>query len=54
LRQVTAAVKALGLTRVIIAHRPETSASAPRRRVLRDGELREIHETLAVRPQDTR
>src|SRR5882762_10695017 len=30
-RQVTAAVKALGLTRVIIAHRPETIASAPRR-----------------------
>jgi ABC-type transport system involved in cytochrome bd biosynthesis fused ATPase/permease subunit len=28
-RQVTAAVKALGLTRVIIAHRPETIASAP-------------------------
>jgi ATP-binding cassette subfamily B protein RaxB len=33
-RQVTTAVKALGLTRVIIAHRPETIASAPRRLVL--------------------
>ena len=30
-RQVTAAVKALGLTRMIIAHRPEAIASAPRR-----------------------
>jgi ATP-binding cassette, subfamily B, bacterial CvaB/MchF/RaxB len=38
-RQVTAAIKALGLTRVIIAHRPETIASAPRRLVLQDGEL---------------
>jgi ABC-type bacteriocin/lantibiotic exporter with double-glycine peptidase domain len=31
-RQVTAAVKALGLTRVIIAHRPERIALAPRQR----------------------
>ena len=54
LRQVTAAVEALGLTPMIIAHRPKTSASAPRRRELRDGEPHEIHETLAVRPQDTR
>ena len=45
-RQVTAAVKALGLTRVIIAHRPETIASAPRRLVLRDGELHEFQEGL--------
>jgi ATP-binding cassette, subfamily B, bacterial CvaB/MchF/RaxB len=45
-RQVTAAVTALGLTRVIIAHRPETIASAPRRLVLRDGELHEMQETL--------
>jgi ATP-binding cassette subfamily B protein RaxB len=45
-RQVTAAVKALGLTRVIIAHRPETIASAPRGLVLQDGELHEMHEGL--------
>ena len=45
-RQVTAAVKALGLTRVIIAHRPETIASAPRRLELRDCELHELHESL--------
>jgi ATP-binding cassette subfamily B protein RaxB len=45
-RQVTAAVKALGLTRVIIAHRPETIASAPRRLLLRDGELHELQESL--------
>jgi ATP-binding cassette subfamily B protein RaxB len=44
-RQVTAAVKALGLTRVIIAHRPETIASAPRRLVLHDCEL---HESVAA------
>jgi ATP-binding cassette subfamily B protein RaxB len=47
-RQVTAAIKALGLTRLIIAHRPETIASAPRRLVLRDGQLSEPHERLAV------
>jgi ATP-binding cassette, subfamily B, bacterial CvaB/MchF/RaxB len=45
-RQVTVAVKALGLTRVIIAHRPETIASAPRRLVLHDGELHEMQESL--------
>jgi ATP-binding cassette subfamily B protein RaxB len=45
-QQVNAAVKALGLTRVIIAHRPETIASAPRRLVLHDGELHELHDTL--------
>jgi ATP-binding cassette subfamily B protein RaxB len=47
-RQVTAAVKALGLTRVIIAHRPETIASAPRQLVLCDGELHEIWESRAA------
>jgi ATP-binding cassette, subfamily B, bacterial CvaB/MchF/RaxB len=48
-RQVTASIKALGLTRVIIAHRPETIASAARKLVLRDGELHELselHESL--------
>jgi ATP-binding cassette, subfamily B, bacterial CvaB/MchF/RaxB len=44
-RQVTAAVKALGLTRVIIAHRPETIASAPRRLALWNGELHELNES---------
>ena len=39
-RQVTAAVKGLGLTPVTIAHRPETIASALRRLLLCDGELR--------------
>jgi ABC-type bacteriocin/lantibiotic exporter with double-glycine peptidase domain len=34
--------KALGLTRVIIAHWPETIASAPRRLVLHDGELHKM------------
>ena len=48
-RQVTAAVKALGLTRVIIAHRPETIASAPRRLVLEEGELHEMEGTLLPR-----
>ena len=43
-QQVTAAVKALGLTRIIIAHRRETIASAQRRLVLRDGAL---HESLS-------
>jgi ATP-binding cassette subfamily B protein RaxB len=40
-RWVTAAVRALGLTRIIIAHRPETIASAQRRFVLGDGRLSE-------------
>jgi ATP-binding cassette subfamily B protein RaxB len=47
-RQVTAAVKSLGLTRIIIAHRPETIASAPRRLVLCDGQLSETLERLAA------
>jgi ATP-binding cassette subfamily B protein RaxB len=47
-RQVTAAVKALGLTRIVIAHRPETIASAPRWLMLCDGQLSEPHERLAV------
>jgi ABC-type bacteriocin/lantibiotic exporter with double-glycine peptidase domain len=45
-RQVTGAVKALGRARVIIAHRPETIAPAPRRLVLHDGELHELQEGL--------
>jgi ATP-binding cassette subfamily B protein RaxB len=47
-RQVTAAVKALGLTRVIIAHRPETTASAERQLVMRGGELYEPQERLVA------
>jgi ATP-binding cassette, subfamily B, bacterial CvaB/MchF/RaxB len=43
-RQVNAAIKSLGLTRVIIAHRPETIASASRRLLLRNGALEELHE----------
>jgi ATP-binding cassette, subfamily B, bacterial CvaB/MchF/RaxB len=53
-RQVTAAVKSLGLTRIIIAHRPETIASAPRRLVLRDGELQELNETMAMPHSEAR
>ncbi len=33
-QHVTAAVKSLGLTRLVIAHRPETIASATRRFIL--------------------
>ena len=47
-RQVTAAIKSLGLTRIIIAHRPETIASAARQLVLVDGQLREMHGRLAA------
>jgi ATP-binding cassette subfamily B protein RaxB len=47
-RQVNAAVRSLGLTRIIIAHRPETIASAARCLVLQDGRLSEIHELAAV------
>jgi ATP-binding cassette subfamily B protein RaxB len=47
-RQVTGAVRSLGLTRIIIAHRPETIASAARCLVLQDGRLSEMHELAAV------
>jgi ATP-binding cassette, subfamily B, bacterial CvaB/MchF/RaxB len=47
-RQVTGAVRSLGLTRIIIAHRPETIASAARCLVLQDGRLGEMHELAAV------
>lgn len=47
-RQVTAAIKSLGLTRIMIAHRPETIASASRRLVLCDGQLSEPPECLAA------
>jgi ATP-binding cassette subfamily B protein RaxB len=53
-RQVTTAVEALGLTRVIIAHRPETIASASRQLVLCDGELRELHDSSAAAAMDPR
>jgi ATP-binding cassette, subfamily B, bacterial CvaB/MchF/RaxB len=43
-RQVNAAISSLGLTRVIIAHRPETIASASRRLLLRNGALEEQHD----------
>jgi ATP-binding cassette, subfamily B, bacterial CvaB/MchF/RaxB len=46
--RVTAAVKSLGLTRVIIAHRPETIASASRRLIFDDGRLSEPPERLAA------
>ena len=42
-RRVTAAVKTLGLTRLVIAHRPETIASAARRLVLHQDGMRELH-----------
>jgi ATP-binding cassette, subfamily B, bacterial CvaB/MchF/RaxB len=35
--QVNSAIKALGLTRIIIAHRPETIASASRVLTVRQG-----------------
>ena len=47
-RQVTAAIKSLGLTRIIIAHRPETIASAARQLVLADGQLSELRGRLAA------
>jgi ATP-binding cassette subfamily B protein RaxB len=47
-RQVTNAVQSLGLTRIIIAHRPETIASASRCLVLHDGQLSERQDRLAA------
>ncbi len=41
-QRVTSAVKTLGLTRLIIAHRPETIASAARRLVLDQDGMREL------------
>jgi ABC-type protease/lipase transport system fused ATPase/permease subunit len=45
-RPVTAAVKAPGLARVVIALCPEPIASARRRLVLHNGELHELRESL--------
>jgi ATP-binding cassette subfamily B protein RaxB len=45
--KVNAAVEALGLTRIIIAHRPETVASAKRRLVIDSGGVREAALRLA-------
>jgi ATP-binding cassette subfamily B protein RaxB len=39
--RVNAAIRELGLTRIIIAHRPETIASAERRIAIVDGQLHE-------------
>jgi ATP-binding cassette, subfamily B, bacterial CvaB/MchF/RaxB len=47
-RRVTNAVKSLGLTRIIIAHRPDTVASASRCLVLHDGQLDEAQARLAA------
>jgi ATP-binding cassette subfamily B protein RaxB len=47
-RQVTGAVRSLGLTRIIIAHRPETIASASRCLVLRNGRICETQELVAA------
>jgi ATP-binding cassette subfamily B protein RaxB len=40
--RVNAAIHGLGLTRVIIAHRPETIASASRRITVVNGRLHEV------------
>ncbi len=40
--KVNAAIRRLGLTRIIIAHRPETIASAARRLAVVDGRVREV------------
>jgi ATP-binding cassette subfamily B protein RaxB len=40
--RVNAAIRGLGLTRIIIAHRPETIASASRRITIVDGCLHEM------------
>ena len=48
-RRVSAAIRGLGLTRIIIAHRPETIATASRRLVMQAGGLREEDvDTLAL------
>jgi ATP-binding cassette subfamily B protein RaxB len=40
--RVNAAIRGLGLTRVIIAHRPETIASASRRITVLNGRLQDV------------
>ena len=42
--RVNAAIRGLGLTRIIIAHRPETIASAARRITIMNGRLRELEQ----------
>lgn len=48
-QRVTEAVKSLGLTRIIIAHRPETIASAPRRFLLASDGISECVPTTEPR-----
>ena len=48
--RVTAAVQELGLTRVIIAHRPETIASASRRLIMDASGIREDGEARPPMP----
>jgi ATP-binding cassette subfamily B protein RaxB len=45
--RVNAAIRGLGLTRIIIAHRPETIATAQRRVAMIDGRLQEVLEPVA-------
>ena len=44
-RQITAAIKARGPTRVMIAHRPETIAAAQRKLMLHDRELHKLQQS---------
>ena len=48
---VNASVAALGLTRIAVAHRPETIASADRVLVFEAGRLREVQAPCRARQQ---
>ena len=51
--RVNAAIRGLGLTRIIIAHRPETIASAARRITIMNGRLRELVQPGSNSQQNT-
>jgi ATP-binding cassette subfamily B protein RaxB len=51
--RVNAAIRGLGLTRIIIAHRPETIASAVRRITIMNGRLRELVQPGSNSQQNT-
>jgi len=52
--EINAALQALAITRIVIAHRPQTVAAARRRFILSGGRLREIRGASADQLQDSR
>ena len=50
-RAVTAQLARMSLTRIVIAHRPETIAGAQRVVLLKDGQVQDLARQVALCPQ---